>query len=66
MWDFFEPVTFYEGHFRSNITVSVTSLRIIQFSKTIPHFYDYVFLTKWLSLKQKMHVELEDTLLIIR
>ena len=28
----------YEGHFRSNVTVPVTSLCMIQFSKTILHF----------------------------
>ena len=28
----------YEGHFRSNINVPVTSLCMIQLSKTIPHF----------------------------
>ena len=34
----FSKSRIYEGHFRSNITVPVTSLCMIQFSKTIPHF----------------------------
>ena len=28
----------YEGYFKSNVTVPVTSLCMIQFSKRIPHF----------------------------
>ena len=28
----------YEGHFRSNITVPVTSVCVVEFSKTIPDF----------------------------
>ena len=51
----------YEGHFRSNITVLVTSLSMIQFSKTNLILHDCILLTKWLSLKQKMHFELEVT-----
>ena len=33
-----DTVKIYEGHFRSNITVPVTWLCMIQFSKTIPRF----------------------------
>ena len=37
-WYFGKYYLIYEGHFRSNITVPVTSVCLIQFSKTIPHF----------------------------
>ena len=39
---------------------------MIQFSKTVPHLYNYILLIKWLSLKQEMHVELEVTRLHTR
>ena len=58
-------VSSYEGHFRSNITVPVTSLCMIQFSERYRILYDYIFLTKWLSLKEKTRVELEDTRLYV-
>ena len=57
---------FYEGHFRCNITVPVISLRIILFSKTIPHFVRLYISYKIVKSKQKMRVELEDTRLYIR
>ena len=56
----------YEGHFRSNITVPVTSLCMIQFSKTIPQFVRLYITYKMVKSETKMHVELEDTRLYIR
>ena len=49
---------------RSNIIVPVTSVCTIQSSNLI--LYDNTLLTKWLSLKQKLRVELQDTRLYMR
>ena len=55
----------YEGHFRSSITVPVTSLCMIQFSKTIPHFVRLYITYNMVKFETKMRVELEDTRLYI-
>ena len=39
----------------------ITSLCMVQLQKRYRILYDYIFLTKWLGRKEKMHVELEDT-----
>ena len=44
----------------------VTSLCIIQLSKTIPHFVRLYITNKMVKSETKMHVELEDTRLYIR
>ena len=56
----------YEGHFRSSITVPVTSLCMMQFSKTIPHFVRLYITYNMVKFEIKMRVELEDTRLYIR
>ena len=55
----------YEGHFRSNITMSVTSLCVIHFSKSIPHFVWLYVTDKMVKCETKMQVELEDNHLYI-
>ena len=45
--------SFYEGRFRNNITVPVTSLCMIQFSKTIPHFVRVYIIYKMVKSETK-------------
>ena len=56
----------YEGHFRSSITVPITSLRMIQFSKTVPHFVWLYITYNMVKFEIKMRAELEDIRLYIR
>ena len=44
----------------------ITSLRIIQFSKTVPHFVQLYITYNMVKFETKMRVELEDTRLYIR
>ena len=59
------PLT-YEGHFRSNITVAVISLNMMQFSKTIPRFVRLYISYKMVKSETKIHAELEDSRFYIR
>ena len=61
----YNPVA-YEGHFRSNITMPVTSLCMIQSSKTMPQFVRLYITYKMVKSETKMHVEFEDSRLYIR
>ena len=56
----------YECHFRSNITVPVTLLCMIQLSKAIPHFVRLYITYIMVKSETKKRVELEDIRLYIR